>query len=72
MIYNDRLWLLWNNGGNSFKIHAGFFKISDYHTSGRFKPSAKLTIRQILPVGGDSGRLFRMQIGTEGWMVGRL
>ena len=31
---NDRIWLLWNNGGNSFKIHAGFFKISDYHTSG--------------------------------------
>ena len=47
---NDRIWLLWNNGGNSFKIHAGFFKISDYHTSGRFKPSAKQTIRQI-PVG---------------------
>ena len=51
MINKDRLWLLWNNGGNSFKIHAGFFKISDYHTSGRFKPSAKQTIRQILPVG---------------------
>ena len=50
-IKNDRIWLLWNNGGNSFKIHAGFFKISDYHTSGRFKPSAKLMIRQILPVG---------------------
>ena len=33
-INNDRIWLLWNNGGNSFKIHAGFFKISDYHTSG--------------------------------------
>ena len=49
--YNDRIWLPWNNGGNSFKIHAGFFKISDYHTSGRFKPSAKLMIRQILPVG---------------------
>ena len=49
-INNDRIWLLWNNGGNSFKIHAGFFKISDYHTSGRFKPSAKLMIRQILPV----------------------
>ena len=48
---NDRIWQLWNNGGNSFKIHAGFFKISDYHTSGRFKPSAKLMIRQILPVG---------------------
>ena len=40
---NDRIWLLWNNGGNSFKIHAGFFKISDYHTSGRFKPSAKVS-----------------------------
>ena len=50
-INNGRIWLLWNNGGNSFKIHAGFFKISDYHTSGRFKPSAKLMIRQILPVG---------------------
>ena len=25
-INNDRIWLLWNNGGNSFKIHAGFFK----------------------------------------------
>ena len=50
-INNDRIWLLWNNGGNSFKIHAGFFKISDYHTSGRFKSSAKLMIRQILPVG---------------------
>ena len=49
--YNDRIGLPWNNGGNSFKIHAGFFKISDYHTSGRFKPSAKQTIRQILPVG---------------------
>ena len=49
--YNDRIWLPWNNGGNSFKIHAGFFKISYYHTSGRFKPSAKLMIRQILPVG---------------------
>ena len=49
--HNDRIWLPWNNGGNSFKIHAGFFKISDYHTSGRFKPSAKLMIRQILPVG---------------------
>ena len=22
-IKNDRIWLLWNNGGNSFKIHAG-------------------------------------------------
>ena len=43
-IKNDRIWLLWNNGGNSFKIHAGFFKISDYHTSGRFKPSAKVSI----------------------------
>ena len=32
-----------NNGGNSFKIHAGFFKISDYHTCGRFKPSAKVS-----------------------------
>ena len=50
-INNDRIWLLWNNGGNSFKIYARFFKISDYHTSGRFKPSAKLMIRQILPVG---------------------
>ena len=50
-INNDRIWLLWNNGGNSFKIYVGFFKISDYHTSGRFKPSAKLMIRQILPVG---------------------
>ena len=49
-INNDRIWLLWNNGGNSFKIHAGFFKISDNHTSGRFKPSAKLMIRQILSV----------------------
>ena len=37
--------------GNSFKIYAGFFKISDYRTSGRFKPSAKLMMRQILPVG---------------------
>ena len=50
-INNDRVWLLRNIGGNSFKIHAGFFKISDYHTSGRFKPSAKLMIRKILPVG---------------------
>ena len=49
-INNDRIWLLWNKGGNSFKIHAGFFKIFDYHTSGRFKPSAKLMIRQILSV----------------------
>ena len=49
--YNDRIRLPWNNGGNSFKIHAAFFKISDYHTSGRFKPSAKQAIRQILPVG---------------------
>ena len=24
--YNDRIWLPWNNGGNSFKIHAGFSK----------------------------------------------
>ena len=24
--YNDRIWLPWNNGGNSSKIHAGFFK----------------------------------------------
>ena len=55
---------------NSFKIHAGFFKISVYHVSGKFKPSAKLTIRQILPVGGDCGRFFRMQIVTVGWMVG--
>ena len=31
--------------------NAGFFKISDCHTYGRFKPSAKLTIRQILPLG---------------------
>ena len=46
-----RIWLLWNNGRNSFKIYVGFFKISDYHTSGRFKPSAKLMIRQIFPVG---------------------
>ena len=50
-INNDRIWLLWNNGGNSFKIHTGFFKISNYYTSGKFKPSAKLMIRQILPVG---------------------
>ena len=35
----------------ALKIYARFFKISDYHTSGRFKPSAKLMIRQILPVG---------------------
>ena len=28
-----------------------FFKISDYHTCDRFKPLAKLTIRQIRPVG---------------------
>ena len=71
-INNDRIWLLWNNGGNSFKIHVGFFKISDYHTSGRFKPSAKLMIRQILPVGVILVDFFRMQIVTVGWMVGRL
>ena len=64
--YNDRIWLPWNNGGNSFKIHAGFFKISDYHTSGRFKPSAKLMIRQILPVGVILVDFFRMQIVTVG------
>ena len=50
----------------------GIFKISDYHTCGRFKPSSKLTIGQILPEGGDSGRFFRKQIFTVGWMVGRL
>ena len=33
------------------KYTRDFFKISDYHTCGRFKPSAKLTIRQILLVG---------------------
>ena len=56
---------------NSFKIHAGFFKISVYHVSGKFKPSAKLTIRQILPVGGVIVvDFFRMQIVTVGWMVG--
>ena len=27
------------------------FSISDYHTSGRFKPSAKLMIRRVLHVG---------------------
>ena len=32
--YNDRIWLPWKNGGKSFKINAGFFKLSDYHTSG--------------------------------------
>ena len=41
-INNDRIWLLWNNGGSSFKINAGFFKISDYHTSGRFERRAFL------------------------------
>ena len=46
MIENDRIWPLWNNGGNSFKIHTGFFKISVYHMSSKFKPSAKLTERQ--------------------------
>ena len=72
-INNDRIWLLWNNGGNSFKIHAGFFKISDYPASGRFKPSAKLmTDKTNPPREGDSGRFFRMQIVTMGWMVGRL
>ena len=50
-INNDRIWLLWNNSRNSLKMHAGFFKISDYHTSGRFKPSAKLMIRRVLHVG---------------------
>ena len=35
----------------ALKYTRDFFKISDYHTSGRFKPSAKQTIRQILPVG---------------------
>ena len=33
------------------KYTRGFSKLSDYHTYGRFKQSAKLTIRQILPVG---------------------
>ena len=73
---NDRIWLLWNNGGNSFKKkkHAGFFfKISDYPASGRFKPSAKLmTDKTNPPREGDSGKFFRMQIVTMGWMVGRL
>ena len=25
-IKKDHVWLLWNSGGNRFKIHAGFFK----------------------------------------------
>ena len=56
MIEDDCIWPLQINGGNSFKIQAGFFKVSVYHTSGRFKPSAKLTIRQILAVEGDSDK----------------
>ena len=66
----SKLCLTINN--DSFKIHAEFFKISNYHTSGRFKPSAKLMIRQILPVGVILVVFFRMQIGTVGQMVGRL
>ena len=65
-IKNDRIWLLWNNGGNSFKIQAGFFKISDYHTSGRFKSLAKLMIRYKSSPWGDSDRFFRMHIVTVG------
>ena len=34
----------------SFKIHAGFFKISIYLMSSKFIPSAELKKRQILPV----------------------
>ena len=41
-----------------FKIHVEFFKISVYHTSGKFKSSAKLTKRRILPVGRDTGGSF--------------
>ena len=41
-----------------FKIHVEFFKISVYHTSGKFKSSAKLTKRRILPVGRDTGESF--------------
>ena len=40
------------------KYTRDFCKISVYHTSGKFKPSAKLTERQILPVGGDTGGKF--------------
>ena len=38
-----------------FKIHVEFFKISVYHTSGKFK---SLTKRRILPVGRDTGGSF--------------
>ena len=55
---NDRICPLWNNDRNSFKIHAGFFKISVYHTIRKFKLLAKLTERQILPVEGDTGGKF--------------
>ena len=61
----------WDNGGNSYKIHLEFFKISVHHTSGKFNPSAKLTERQILPVGSDTGRIFFFQnanshVGVDG------
>lgn len=65
MINNDRIRPLWNNGGNSFKTHAGFSKFPIIIRAPD-KPSAKLTIRHILPVGGDSGRFFRKLIVTVG------
>ena len=40
----------WEQWWKSFKIHAGFFKISIYLMSSKFIPSAELKKRQILPV----------------------
>ena len=61
MIKNDRIWPLWNNGGNSFKLHAEFFNISVYHTNGKWQ-----THDTTNPRGGDTGRFSRMQIVTVG------
>ena len=63
----------WRKQLKKKKTRGFFFKISDYPASGRFKPSAKLmTDKTNPPREGDSGRFFRMQIVTMGWMVGRL
>ena len=62
MIKNDRIWPLWNNGGNSFTDYTRNFSIFPFIIR---TANGKLTIRQI-PVGGDTGRFSRMQIVTVG------
>ena len=64
--YNDRIWLPWNNGGNNFKIHAGFFKNFRLSYERQIYTIGKTDDTTNPPRGGDSGRFFRMQIVTVG------